>query len=49
MNRCRYKGFEGDQINVSLAVIAWNTKKWIRLEKDRQNKTRGGRSVPKAA
>jgi len=49
MNRCRYKGFEGDQINVSLAVIAWNTKKWIRIEKDRQNKTRGGRSVPKAA
>ena len=49
MNRCRYKGFEGDQINVSLAVIAWNTKKWIRLEKDRHNKTRGGRSVPKTA
>lgn len=28
MDRSRYKGFEGDQINVSLAVIAWNTKKW---------------------
>jgi IS5 family transposase len=27
MNRCRYKGFEGDQINVTLAVIAWNLKK----------------------
>ncbi|MGB9553359.1 MAG: IS5 family transposase [bacterium] len=27
MNRCRYRGFEGDQINVSLAVIAWNMKK----------------------
>lgn len=27
MDRCRYKGFEGDQINVSLAVIAWNMKK----------------------
>lgn len=39
MNRCRYKGFEGDQINVSLAVIAWNTKKWIRLEKERAAKT----------
>lgn len=30
MNRCRYKGFRGDQINVSLAVIAWNTRKWLR-------------------
>ncbi len=29
MNRCRYRGFRGDQINVSLAVIAWNTKKWL--------------------
>lgn len=36
MDRCRYKGFNGDQINVSLAVIAWNTKKWIRLDKARQ-------------
>jgi IS5 family transposase len=40
MDRCRYKGFEGDQINVSLAVIAWNTKKWIRLEKQRTAKER---------
>jgi IS5 family transposase len=30
MDRCRYKGFEGDQINVSMAVTAWNTKKWMR-------------------
>lgn len=30
MNRCRYKGFEGDRINVSLAVTAWNTRKWMR-------------------
>ncbi len=28
MERCRYKGFEGDQINVSLASIAWNLRKW---------------------
>lgn len=28
MGRCRYKGFEGDQINVSLASIAWNLRKW---------------------
>ena len=31
MDQCRYKGFEGDQINVSWAVLAWNTKKWGRL------------------
>lgn len=30
MDRCRYKGFVGDQINVAWAVMAWNTKKWIR-------------------
>lgn len=28
MNRSRYKGFDGDRINVSLAVLAWNLKKW---------------------
>jgi IS5 family transposase len=28
MERCRYKGFEGDQINVSLASIVWNLRKW---------------------
>ncbi len=28
MDRCRYRGFEGDQINASLAVTAWNLKKW---------------------
>lgn len=28
MDRCRYKGFEGDHINASLVVIAWNLKKW---------------------
>jgi transposase, IS5 family len=31
MDRCRYKGFAGDQLNVSWAVLAWNTKKWGRL------------------
>lgn len=28
MNRCRYKGFEGDRINVILTAVAWNLKKW---------------------
>jgi IS5 family transposase len=31
LDRCRYKGFAGDQLNVSWAVLAWNTKKWGRL------------------
>jgi IS5 family transposase len=31
MDRCRYQGFAGDQLNVSWAVLAWNTKKWGRL------------------
>lgn len=30
MNLNRYKGFDGDRMNVSWAVIAWNTKKWGR-------------------
>ena len=29
MGRCRYKGFSGDRMNVSWAVLAWNTKKWV--------------------
>lgn len=29
MGRCRYKGFPGDRMNVSWAVLAWNTKKWV--------------------
>lgn len=45
MDRCRYKGFEGDQINVSLAVIAWNTKKWIRLDKAREAQRQGRRRM----
>jgi IS5 family transposase len=49
MNRCRYKGFDGDKINVSLAVIAWNTKKWIRLDNERQKHKQGGRPMPNTA
>jgi IS5 family transposase len=30
MDRCRYKGFDGDRINVSLAVTAWNSRKWMK-------------------
>jgi IS5 family transposase len=35
MDRCRYQGFVGDQINVSWAVLAWNTKKWGRVLQQR--------------
>lgn len=35
MDRCRYKGFIGDQINVAWAVMAWNTKKWIKESRNR--------------
>ncbi len=30
MGRCRYKGFDGDKMNVSLAATAWNLKLWAR-------------------
>nr|EDZ37940.1 MAG: Hypothetical protein CGL2_10065006 [Leptospirillum sp. Group II '5-way CG'] len=30
MNRCRYKGCDGDRMNVSWAMIVWNTAKWLR-------------------
>jgi IS5 family transposase len=35
LDRCRYKGFAGDQLNVSWAVLAWNTTKWGRLLQQR--------------
>lgn len=41
MDRCRYKGFDGDQINVSLAVTAWNAKKWMRQVKNETTKSGG--------
>jgi IS5 family transposase len=28
MNRSRYRGIAGDRINASLAVVAWNIRKW---------------------
>jgi transposase, IS5 family len=36
LDRCRYKGFAGDQLNVSWAVLAWNTKKWGRVLQQRR-------------
>jgi len=42
MARCRYKGFAGDQMNVSWAVLAWNTKTWGRLLHQRRLVGQGG-------
>ena len=36
LDRCRYQGFAGDQINVSWAVLAWNPKKWGRVLQQRR-------------
>jgi IS5 family transposase len=30
LGRCRYQGFDGDQMNAAWAVMAWNAKKWAR-------------------
>lgn len=40
MDRSRYKGFDGDKQNVSWAVIAWNTKKWVRRAKGNSEKAK---------
>jgi len=31
MNRCRYKGPEGDMINMCLVTVAWNLRKWSKV------------------
>lgn len=42
MDRCRYKGFDGDRINVALAASAWNLRKWMRqMTKERSKLERG--------
>jgi IS5 family transposase len=41
MDRCRYKGFDGDRINVTLAATAWNARKWMR---QMTNERREGRA-----
>jgi IS5 family transposase len=47
MARCRSKGFAGDQINGSWAVLAWNTTKWSRLL--RQHHPAGQEATRRAA
>ncbi len=41
MDCSRYRGFDGDQMNVSWAVIAWNTKKWVRRAQGSGKKAKG--------
>jgi IS5 family transposase len=48
MNRCRYRGPLGDTCNVVWATMAWNMKKVVGLEKERENKRRK-RELIKAA
>jgi transposase, IS5 family len=40
MNRSRYKGFDGDRINVSFAVTAWNSRKWMKQMTEERTKAR---------
>lgn len=35
MNRCRYKGAAGDTVNVVWAILAWNMKKIVQLQKQK--------------
>src|SRR5262249_3260017 len=35
LDRCRYKGFAGEQMNVSWAGLAWHITKWGRLLQQR--------------
>lgn len=42
MDRCRYKGFDGDRMNVALAVTAWNVKKWMRQMSKERRKSKAG-------
>jgi hypothetical protein len=38
MNRCRYKGIQGDTANVTWAALAWNTKKIVQLAAEKEEK-----------
>jgi IS5 family transposase len=46
LDRCRYKGFAGEQMHVSWAVLAWETTKWGRLLQQRHL---AGRSASRRA
>jgi IS5 family transposase len=48
MNRCRYKGWIGDTVNVGWASLAWNTKKLVFLSWLKEEK-RGPKTLLRAA
>lgn len=48
MNRCRYKGWIGDTVNVGWASLAWNTKKLVFLSWLKEEK-RGPKTLFRAA
>jgi IS5 family transposase len=48
MDRCRYKGADGDTINVVWATVSWNTKKVVQLYTKREER-RNQREIKKAA
>jgi transposase, IS5 family len=48
MNRCRYKGAVGDTFNVVWATLAWNTKKIVHLQRQKEEK-QAQREIKRAA
>ena len=48
MNRCRYKGPQGDKCNIVWATMAWNLKKVVGLDREKTKK-RQMRQLLKAA
>lgn len=48
MDRCRYKGADGDTINVVWATVSWNTKKIVHLHRKKEER-RNQREIKRAA
>ena len=48
MDRCRYKGADGDTVNVVWATVSWNTKKIVHLHRKKEER-RNQREIKKAA
>ena len=48
MDRCRYKGADGDTINVVWATVSWNTKKIVHLHRKKEER-RNQRKIKRAA
>jgi IS5 family transposase len=48
MDRCRYKGADGDTVNVVWATVSWNTKKVVHLHRKKEER-RNQREIKRAA